>query len=92
MNTHRQVINSLLAAHQDHQPLESPFAPLWLRTDAAERYTRVDRATAVIWRFLSVAEGRFQRLKGAALLPAVYQGGRCAVQEAQGQVLEEVAA
>ena len=39
-------------------PVESPFAALRLRTDAAKRYKRVDRAIAVIWKMLMVAEGR----------------------------------
>ena len=33
-------------------PVESPFAALRLRTDAAKRYRRVDRAIAVIWKML----------------------------------------
>ena len=33
-------------------PVESPFAALRLRTDAAKRYKRVDRAIAVIWKML----------------------------------------
>ena len=37
-------------------PVESPFAALRLRTDAAKRYKRVDRATAVIWKMLMIAE------------------------------------
>ena len=44
-------------------PVESPFAALRLRTDAAKRYKRVDRAIAVIWKMLMVAEQRFRRLK-----------------------------
>ena len=36
-------------------PVESPFAALRLRTDAAKRYKRVDRAIAVIWKMLMVA-------------------------------------
>ena len=43
-------------------PVESPFAALRLRTDAAKRYKRVDRAIAVIWKMLMVAEQRFRRL------------------------------
>ena len=43
--------------------MESPFAALRLRTDAAKRYKRVDRATTVIWNMLMVAEKRFRRLK-----------------------------
>ena len=38
--------------------VESPFAALRLRTDAAKRFKRVDRAIAVIWKMLLVAEGR----------------------------------
>ena len=49
-------------------PVESPFAALRLRTDAAKRYKRVDRAIAVIWKMLMVAEGRFRRLKAPALM------------------------
>ena len=38
--------------------VESPFAALRLRTDAAKRFKRVDRAIAVIWKMLLVAESR----------------------------------
>ena len=38
--------------------VESPFAPLRLRTDAAKPFKRVDRAIAVIWKMLMVAESR----------------------------------
>lgn len=55
-------------------PVESPFAALRLRTDAAKRYKRVDRAIAVIWKMLMVAESRFRRLKAAELMRDVYQG------------------
>ena len=43
--------------------MESPFAALRLRTDAARRYKRVDRAIAVIWKMLMMAEKRFRRLQ-----------------------------
>ena len=43
--------------------MESPFAELRLRTDAAKRFKRVDRAIAVIRKMLMVAESRFRRLK-----------------------------
>ena len=49
-------------------PVESPFAALRLRTDAAKRYKRVDRATAVIWKMLMIAEKRFRRLKAPGLM------------------------
>ena len=37
-------------------PVESPFAGLRLRTDAAKRYKKVDNATAVIWKLLLLGE------------------------------------
>ena len=43
-------------AHWQHlrtsNPVESPFAALRLRTDAAKRYKKVDLATAVIWKLV----------------------------------------
>ena len=56
-------------------PVESPFAALRLRTDAARRYRRVDRAIAVIWKMLMVAEKRFRRLQAPELMRDVYLGG-----------------
>ena len=73
-------------------PLESPFAALRLRTDAAKRYKRVERATALIWKLLMVAEKRFRRLRGRELLPEVYQRPFQAQVTDDQQVLEEVAA
>ena len=55
-------------------PVESPFAALRLRTDAAKRYRRVDRAITVIWKMLLVAERRFRRLKAPDLMMDVYLG------------------
>ena len=64
--------------HRGHirttNPVESPFAALRLRTDAAKRYKRVDRAIAVIWKMLMVAENRFRRLKASELMKDFYQG------------------
>ena len=57
-------------------PVESPFAALRLRTDAAKRYKRVDRATPLIWKLLMVGERRFRRLNAPGLLEHVYQGVR----------------
>ena len=54
-------------------PIESPFAMLRLRTDAAKRYKRVDNATAVIWKVLLLAERRFRRLNAPELLDCVWQ-------------------
>nr|WP_096205563.1 transposase [Candidatus Methanoperedens nitroreducens] len=53
-------------------PIESPFAALRLRTDAARRFKKVDNATAVIWKMLLVAQQRFQRLHASELLMEVY--------------------
>ena len=55
-------------------PVESPFAALRLRTDAARRYKRGDRAIAVIWKMLMVAEKRFRRLQAPELMEDVYHG------------------
>ena len=57
-------------------PVESPFAALRLRTDAARRYKRVDRAIAVIWKMLMVAGKRFRRLQAPELMADVYLGAQ----------------
>ena len=57
-------------------PVEFPFAALRLRTDADKRYRRVDRAIAVIWKMLMVAERRFRRLKAPELMMDVYLGAQ----------------
>lgn len=54
--------------------VESPFAALRLRTDAAKRFRRVDNATAVIWKMLMLAEQRFRRLDAPEKLIQVYLG------------------
>lgn len=54
--------------------VESPFASVRLRTNAAKRYKRVASATAMIWKLLRVAEKSFRRLNGMNLLPAVFDG------------------
>ena len=54
--------------------VESPFAALRLRTDAAKRYKKVENATAVIWKMLLVAEKRFRRLDASEKLLQVYLG------------------
>jgi transposase-like protein len=81
-------------AHWSHirttNPVESPFAALRLRTDAAKRYKRVDRATALIWKLLMVAETRFRRLKERELLPGVYRKRSQPHPTGERQVLEEV--
>ena len=54
--------------------VESPFAALRLRTDAARRYKKVENATAVIWKMLLLAEKRFRRLDAPERLTQVFLG------------------
>ena len=54
--------------------IESPFAAVRLRTDAAKRFKRVANATAMIWKVLLVGESRFRRLNAPELLAEVYRG------------------
>ena len=54
--------------------VESPFAALRLRTDAAKRYKKVANATAVTWKMLLVAEQRFRKLDAPEKLKPVYLG------------------
>lgn len=55
-------------------PIESPFASLRIRTDAARRFKKVDNATAVVWQMLLIAEKPFRRLNSPELLKEVYEG------------------
>lgn len=48
--------------------VESPFDTVLLRTNAALGFKRVDKATAMIWRLLRVAEKALRHLKGSDLL------------------------
>jgi|TARA_B100000315_G_scaffold257009_1_gene304480 transposase-like protein len=52
--------------------VESPFASVRLRTNAAKRYKKVANATALIWRTLMVAETRFRKLDAPHILKDVY--------------------
>ena len=54
--------------------VESPFAALRLRTDAAKRYKKVENATAVIFKMLLLAEGRFRRLNAPDRMQQVFLG------------------
>ena len=54
--------------------VESPFASVRLRTSAAKRFKRVESATALIWKLLTVAEMRFRRLDAPHLLRDVFEG------------------
>ena len=51
--------------------VESPFASVRLRTTAAKRFKRVDSATTLIWKLLTVAERRFRKLNAPHLLQQV---------------------
>ncbi len=54
--------------------VESPFAAVRLRTDAAKRYKRVANATALIWKVPMVAQSRFRWLDAPHLLAEVAHG------------------
>ncbi len=54
--------------------VESPFASVRLRTTAAKRFKRVESATDLIWKLLTVAEKRFRRLDAPHLLRDVLEG------------------
>ena len=56
--------------------VESPFAALRLRTDAAKRFKKVENATAVIFKMMRLAEGRFRRLNAPERMQQVYLGVR----------------
>lgn len=43
--------------------VESPFAAVRLRTDAAKRFKKVGNGTAMIWRLLMIAEKRFRKIE-----------------------------
>jgi putative transposase len=53
--------------------VESPFAAVRLRTEAAKRFKRVENATAMIWRLLRVAESRFRKIDAPHLAADVYR-------------------
>jgi len=40
----------------------SPFAAARLRTEAAQRFKKVENATAMIWRLLRIAKSRFRKI------------------------------
>ena len=73
-------------------PVESPFAALRLRTDAAKRYRRVDRAITVIRKMLLVSERRFRRLKAPEMMKDVYLGAEYKDGLVINTTLEKVAA
>lgn len=54
--------------------IESPFATVRLRTNAAKRYKKSERASAVIWKTLLLAQTRFRKLDAPHLLEGLYRG------------------
>ena len=54
--------------------VESPFAAVRLRTDAAKRFKKTANATAMIWRLLLVTEKRFRKIDAPQLASAVRHG------------------
>ena len=54
--------------------VESPFAALRLRTDAAKRFKKIANATALTWKMLLVAEQRFRKLDAPEKMKEVYLG------------------
>ena len=54
--------------------VESPFAAVRLRTDAAKRFKKTENATAMIWRLLLVAEKNFRKIDAPRLAAEVYRG------------------
>jgi putative transposase len=58
--------------------VESPVAAVRLRTAAAKRFKKVERATAIIWRLPQVAEKRFRKLNAPEPCRDVYRGVRYA--------------
>jgi putative transposase len=73
-------------------PVESPFAGLRLRTDAAKRFKKVENAQAVIWKMLLVAEKRFRRLRAPELMKDVFRGAKYVNGVLVNEVSEEKAA
>ena len=61
-------------------------------SDRCRQYKRVDRAIAVIWKMLMVAEQRFRRLKAPELIEDVYLGAQYADGIAIESTAEKVAA
>lgn len=52
--------------------IESPFASVRLRTNAAKRYKKATSAVAVIYKILTTGQRKFRRLNAPELLPLVY--------------------
>jgi putative transposase len=71
--------------------VESPFAALRLRTDAAKRFKKVENATAMIWKMLMLAEQRFRRLDAPEKLMQVYLGFEAKESKKETEIKQEEA-
>jgi transposase-like protein len=56
--------------------VESPFAAVRLRTDAARRFKKTENAEAMIWKLLLVAQKTWRALNAPRLMGDVYEGKR----------------
>lgn len=65
--------------------VESAFATLRLRTDAAKRYRKVENATAAIWKTLLVAVKKFRKLNASRT-----HGSDQRRRQVQGRIVREV--
>ncbi len=54
--------------------VESSFAAVRLRTDAAKRFKKTENATAMIWRLLLIAKQRFRKIDVPHRAAEVYRG------------------
>jgi len=54
--------------------VESPFAAIRRRTNAAKRFKKAVAATALIWKVLMLAEKRFRKVNAPVLMHQVCQG------------------
>ena len=66
--------------------VESPFAAVRLRTDAAKRYKKVANAEALIWKILLIAEKKFRRLNA----PETLEGRLCRKKFVDGVAVRKV--
>ncbi len=55
-------------------PVESPFAGVRLRTDAATRFKKVENSTAVLWKMLMIVERSFKGVKAPELMKRASEG------------------
>ena len=54
--------------------VESPFAAVRPQTDVVKRFKKVENATPLIWRLLTIAESRFRKVDAPHLAADVYRG------------------